>query len=353
MAQTIKKRIMSHQYFAKLHYILLYRIINMLTLVKVLYLCFSQKKNPSKKEKKEFPTFSMVNTDLFMDALRAFFSTYRYFPNIHFIVLDDGSLRKYQKWILKNLPFKTEYLSIEKQNRILKKIKKFQWIYEFAHYGWSGRKFIIPLLYKTHHKTMLLDSDTLFLREPTFIKNWLKTDKKIHLFLSDYENFSVISTIEATQIVGKKLINKNVNSGLICFDMDTFWKTNSLKKINQYIKEIVKVNVDRMTYDYYPEKKFKYVFPIIEQSLHWLTLDAKAKPLPYDYFVYPKHKFGEKALPVQPTFFHFTGEIQPNKPMILYLQSSFWISLKNIFNRHTLWSLSSDFSKINIQRKNE
>jgi len=282
--------------------------------------------------------YMIVNNRFFFDMVRSFFSLVAVMPNIDIKIIDDGTLSSWKKKSLKYII--GENVSIIENSETLSqlgRISQYKYIYAFARYGWSGVKFILPLLDTTHKKVIVLDSDTIFFKPPEAIIKWIKSGKKYHLYTKDYDQFSIISGIEARVILGTNPKFKLLNSGLLCIDLQDYWQHNSLNDIDIYIKKIISVVKDRKDKDLNSLNDFVYVFPIIEQTLHWLTLlKCKTLPLPSEYFVFPAHKYRNLKIN-NPVFIHYAGENLPvNKPLNKYLFVSMvtmvidWILGKNV-----------------------
>ena len=153
-----------------------YYFYNLITIALGFRIKISSYKKTDSKSKNTTKAFIMVSVDYVFDALRALFSLQYFLPDVDLVILEDGSLRRYQKWLIKTLFPQADVLSKAQQIEMIKPLKKYRFLHGFASYGWSGMKFLIPLLFPHTDKAIILDSDTFFVRKPTEINNWIIGD---------------------------------------------------------------------------------------------------------------------------------------------------------------------------------
>lgn len=309
-------------------------VVNSLVLIQVLLL---RKKTSKPKSELDCTVWIIINRAHFFISIISLWSLDSFIPGLHYVIADDGSFRHYHRWLIKKLGPNVDYQKIIKRPSAKNKFRQYPYLEKFFRYGWSGLKFYTPIYESMGSKIILLDSDTLFFDLPRQIIRWLKSDRH-PLFLKDYLNFSVISTLEFKAIDHRPVTIHNVNSGLLCLDLDLYRRKNPLKVVNAQIKKILATVKDRMTYDHFSSNDLIYVFPLIEQTLHWLGLNrCHAQPLDDSYLVFPKHKTSGQPI-TDPTFIHFTGDSFDKRVMYKYL---FYSLISYLYDRffHKLNSL--------------
>ncbi len=261
----------------------------------------------------EAKIYYVISKRDFFISIFSMLSLNHFIPGLRYYLYFDFSLNHFNKFIIEKLFTKRVRISIlkirEVEDKILPEIKNFSYAKAFFNYGWSGKKFFIPLFFEKNGKSILIDSDTLFVEKPTEILEWLKNKSNKMGFLSDYANFSVISFPETDFILKRPHTVEHLNSGLLMFSLPLFHRHISVKKIDDFIKLILQLNEQRRDYDHHANIELKLVFPIIEQSLHVLIAEIipSFRLDKNRYQVFPEHKLlGKSITPV--VFMHFTGD---------------------------------------------
>ncbi|OGK11494.1 hypothetical protein A2768_00015 [Candidatus Roizmanbacteria bacterium RIFCSPHIGHO2_01_FULL_37_16] len=287
-------------------------------IVTIQTLFFSKKTKDFRMNVTIFTTINKPNVFL---SLISMASLNYFIPGIRFTVIDGGGLNRLHYLLFKLSKLNISFIEPNKDLKIKRMLNKYSYLLMYYKYGWSGKKFIHSLFQNKKGKIIILDLDTLFYKEPNEIINWILSSKESNLYLEDYENFSVISTIEAKKILNADLKKQRLNSGFICISLDNFWHNNSASSLNFYIKKIIEIVNTRLKTDYLEKNPLDYLYPIIEQTLFWLALNkCNTKILSQKYLIYPKHLF-KKAKLEDIKFIHFTGDIE-KLPMYKYLLGS-------------------------------
>lgn len=305
-------------------------VVNVATIISVLFYPSSNGQHSPK-----VAVFLSITRHHVYLALLSMLSLYRFLPSSRFFIINDDTLQPWHVWLYKHSRLPLIFVSPSQQKKIHDLLAPYPNLQAFYDYGWSGKKFVIPLVYSGYRKIIMLDGDTLFYRFPKEIAEWIENRSSYHCYLKDYLNFSVVSPIEAQAIMGKKPSLFQVNSGLLCFDRQSIKKQVSFSLIDQWIRRILHTVKMRMTYDYGRgnTNDFIYVFPLLEQTIHWFMLSlTHAIQLRNDYFVFPEHKFHGKPL-INPIFIHFTGEARFNLPMYKYLGFSLMKKIIDVLHR--------------------
>lgn len=272
---------------------------------------------------------SVKNTDLtiymvtskkhFVLSLCAIASLLKFIGGSRIILINDGSTTWVQKMYLHSLNWPVTLLSGRITSRFRNRLLSYRSSLAYYDFGWSGKKFFLPLFQESKGKVIVFDSDTLFIQPPKSIIEWITSAKRQNMYMVDYKNFTVISNLEAESIIHKPLKVRQLNSGLICADITAFQGNNSLRSINVYLSKIIDFNRDRVTAELHTSDPFTYINPLVEQSIHSLTLNnCVAKPLGEDYFMFPNHTVNGKPI-TNPTFIHFTGDGIDKRAMYKYL----------------------------------
>ncbi len=289
----------------------------------------SQKKSPSINVKGASPQtlslFIISSSKDFQLSLTAMLSAYYFLPQITITYLHDASLRAWQRWILQRLPLSIEVF--DNYSNIDKQLSRYPTTRRFYNYSWSGKKFLVPLLHKKNDLVMLLDTDTIFLDSPTEIYTWLKKPRGAW-YMQDYQNFQVVSPIEAREILGKKASLLNVNTGLLGFNVKDLKKKHSLSSVEGYLTRIFQTVKSRVLYDDFLNNDFHLYSHLLEQTLFWLLLESlSTTKLPRSYFLC-NQQIGRNLQNVLPKkFVHFAGD-PTRKSLYRYL----FLSLKTFIS---------------------
>lgn len=289
-------------------------IARILTEGAILLQIFFEKSHPPKSN--PFPhakIYYVVSKKDFVITIFSILSLNHFIPNLNYRLYFDFNPNFFHRFVIEKLLTKRVRVSLletsEVENTIFPELKNFSYAKAFFDYGWSGKKFFIPLFLEKTGQSLLIDSDTLFFDKPTEIVEWLKKNSKKMGFLSDYAHFSVISFPETDFILNRPHTVKYFNSGLLLFSLPHFHKNVSMRQIDDFIKMILQLNGQRRDIDHHANIELKFVFPLIEQSLH--TLIAEVIPSfrlnKERYQVFPEHKFLGKEVSTA-IFMHFTGD---------------------------------------------
>jgi hypothetical protein len=286
--------------------------------------------------------YILTNKSHFFLALTSILSLNNYISNLNYFLIDDGSLKRLHYLIVNHLK-SIKITIINDFSEIESKISKYPYCSSFFNEVWSGKKIFIPLLNKRYKKCIILDSDTIFFSKPKTIINWINDKHSHNYYLKDYMNFSVISVQEALFQLGVKINTPNLNSGLLCINLDEFWKNNSLSQINTYIRKMINILKSRMTRDYFRNEELWHFIHIMEQSIYQLTL-SKCQTVSFSqsYSMLTSINTNNKI-----TFVHFTPDVKDKEVFYNYLIYALknWVKSK-IYFYHNLnqWYLSGSIN---------
>ena len=174
-------------------------------------------------------------------------------------------------------------------------------------------------------------SDTIFLKSPKQIINWINDKTKSNLYVPDYANFVTLSKIEAQKITGKESLKNNFNSGLLCINLNKYWDIHTLEQVESYLKQMI---------------------GFLEQSMYWLTLNnTKLAQFSNDYQLLFNPKYPKD---LQPTFVHFTPDDGEKTIEYKYLIQSLLLSIKTKTKSNKPWYIMknyNEFAKKNLKRQ--
>lgn len=271
-----------------------------------------------------------TNHELTWLAILAMLSFKYFIQNVHFKIINGGGLthRDY-KW-LKRTKLSLSFVTSEEERKTERLLRPYPYLHKYFQYGWSGKKFFIPLLTTPSDRYMILDLDIIFFRSPTHIIKWFHAHNPPSMYMKDYENFSAISTVEAAFILQQEPKHININSGLLCINSKQLLKHTPLATLNKYSRYILQCAKNRLSYDHNTDNDVVYVYPVIEQSLFWLAFEKqRAQSLPKEaYYIFPRHKFKHTIIR-NPICIHFTGE-ETKRSIYKYLFFSFFSMLKDV-----------------------
>lgn len=279
---------------------------------------------------KFIPVYMTVNSSYFPLVIISILSLSFFVRNIKFILIPDGKLRKFQKFIINNTNLNIKIISAHQLSQIDNSLRPYKNLNAFYKFDWQGKKLIVPLLTNKSKKFIVLDPDTIFLSDPIELKNWI-TKKNGCVYLEDCDNYFLISPWEAKSLLNKTPKLSKVNTGLLGLDTTKF--INILPLLDKYIAKIININGTRRTKIYSDKIPFENTEHLLEQTLYWLLLeDVDSMKLSDKYYVFGKHLYKGKSIG-NPDFIHFAGE-KNKKSMYRYVFISF-----------TKWVLSAISSK--------
>jgi len=318
-------------------------VVNLFT---ILYLLLQYKQNKRKNYTKYnnlYVCYYSCKKHFYL-LMISILSLNNFIPNLHYVILDDGTITKFQKYLISQLNLNLQYIS-RIPNNITNKIKKLSYCNYFYKNIWSGKKFFFPLLFNSNAKCILIDSDTIFLSRPNKIIKWINNKTKESLYLKDYMNFVFVSPLEAEKISKIAITKNNLCCGFLCLNLKSFWANNSLKKINHYIEKIVDTIKSRMIRDYYGKPEFIYYLHLLEQTLFWITLNnTKLSSLNNKYQLLFNYNKGSNKKPI---FIHFTPDNKEKSVYYKFLIYSLYqyIFKKNSFGerKHKPWFIYGSF----------
>lgn len=268
--------------------------------------------------------YMMVSRHDAPNACVSLASLYRFLPGITTWILDDGSLTPWDRYRFSRLAPTIHVISRSRQKGIISSMKSYRWLTHFARFGWSGMKFLFPLVHARHDRVIMLDSDIIFFRNPTALIEWTTSDAKTSLYSRDYKNFSILSHAEMETLLGQKPHISHVNSGILCLNTRILLANSPYRMIDGWIRDALAITSTRMIVDWGPDHpQLSYAFPLLEQTLHWLLLcRAVSQPLPKTYAVFPPHLYYKTSLK-NSVAVHYSGATSINYAMDYYILGSF------------------------------
>lgn len=162
--------------------------------------------------------------DLYM-LLLSLKSFLRFYHDVRVVVHDDGSLGVSGK---EQLEFHIPGIEIYD---IRSNPDEFD---ELAHKDFNVYKAKGVINHTKGEKVIMIDSDMLFIREPTEIIDWIKSDEKVRRYGEDhYEHHS--KYIEIQQLSGRTELAPKLNAGLICLYPEDLDKDEFISIIRQLV----------------------------------------------------------------------------------------------------------------------
>jgi lipopolysaccharide biosynthesis glycosyltransferase len=263
------------------------------------------------------PIFINIKKGHLPIACISMISINRYLDDLRFYAVFDYNPGYFDKFILSRYGLNITVLSNKNLLSYRGLLKKYKWCESFFGIGWQGKKFFVPILFKDSERVVVLDCDTIFLKNPTKFNMWLKTGKK-STYMEDCGNYLVISSIEAKEILKRNINIHNFNSGLLGINLNNFWQHNSLNQIENYIKQILAIMSSRQVEINRSGKMYGFTNHLFEQTLYWLTFsNSNAEVLGNNYYLIGKHIFNMQKIG-DPDFIHFAGE-GDKRTMYMYL----------------------------------
>jgi hypothetical protein len=276
-------------------------IVNTAIFVNVLILSF--KKNSKNKLIKNTAAFITVGNQYIYLGILSAISFKKFVKNVKIIFVNDGSLTKFHKKLIKLMG--SEFELLEKLNsQTLTLLKKHSIAEEMYQKTWAGKKLFTPIL-SQYKKIIVIDADCLFFSSPKKIIDWVNDKDAKNLFslyLQDYLNFKVISPIEAQKYLKMKNLPQQLNSGLLCINRESVNPQRTLKNLNHWLENIGNTLCERIIRDYYRGVEFLYQIHLVEQTVYCLYLSQK-KPKALDKSYSLLKTKNEKI-----TFIHFTPD---------------------------------------------
>jgi len=300
-------------------------IINTIIFINVLFSSF--KKSSKEQLHKNAAAFITVGNKYIYLGILSAITFKKYVKNLKIIFVNDGSLSKFHKKIIKLMGPGFEFWE-KLDNKTLALLNKYPIAEEMYQKTWAGKKLFTPIL-SEYKKIIVIDADCLFFSSPEEIISWIN-DKNVKnsLYLQDYLNFRVISSIEAQKYLKIKKFTQRLNSGLLCINRESLNHEQIIKSLNHWLINIGNVLSDRIIRDYYRNVEFLYQIHLVEQTIYCLYLSkTKSKALNKNYSLL---KTNNKKI----TFIHFT----PDSPT------------KDIEYGYLFLSLKKAIKKLNINQ---
>lgn len=292
-----------------------------------------------------------TSSHYFFLSIVAMLSLNYFVPGLQYVFLHDNSLNKYQKNSIKKISLQIKDIG-SFSKKLSDKIEGYPYLSALANSDWFGKKFLIPILSSPQNKIIVLDSDTIFLKSPKQIINWINDKTKSNLYVPDYANFVTLSKIEAQKITGKESLKNNFNSGLLCINLNKYWDIHTLEQVESYLKQMIGFLNQRLIRDHYRKIEIKYFAQMIEQSMYWLTLNnTKLAQFSNDYQLLFNPKYPKD---LQPTFVHFTPDDGEKTIEYKYLIQSLLLSIKTKTKSNKPWYIMknyNEFAKKNLKRQ--
>jgi hypothetical protein len=284
-----------------------------------------------------------ISRNTFAIGLLAIASLDRQIPGLRYIMLDNGDFREFHKWVIKHLSRSIRILPLSDYRSVRGSLQKYPHLLQYFDYGWSGAKFFIPLLRNRRSRFIILDVDILFYRFPTEVFNWIQHFPETTLYLHDYKNFSVLSSIEISSLLHRRPRYTHINSGFLCINSKRLFAKTTLKQLDRFLSQTLEIVQNRMVFDLESKNPIMYVYPIIEQTLYgYLFNKTQSAPLCLpEYVMFSEHKkLGYNI--TTPCMIHFAGEGNVKESLYRYLLMSLYRSVINIYrNTQNPWYLSS------------
>ncbi len=285
----------------------------------IIYILFYRKRHRS-SQAYDANIYVSVNDNYFFLSLATILSLDFFVKNLNYAILNGGKLSKFHRFIFKYLGIQVTYPEEKEERSVRLLLMNKPSLEAYYNYGWSGRKFCIPLLTNPFNKTVILDLDILFFNYPKELVLWLTNESNCcNYYIKDYENFSVLSSIEVESIQKRKPWLSHVNSGFLLLNHKDLLDKTPLKQLDDIIRQTIIIVKDRLTFDHMANSDIVYIYPLIEQTLFWIMFEnSYAKPLnSKNYVMFPRHKVHKEKI-TQPTMIHFTGEAD-KRSMYKYL----------------------------------
>lgn len=282
-------------------------------------------------------------------ALLSMYSFNRHIPGLRYILLDSGDITKIQKWMFRHIGVHVEIIGVGDVNVIRAKLKKYPSLLQYFDYGWSGRKFFVPLLSDDSDAFILLDVDILTFAVPHVVKKWIYAKKDKSLYMEDYKNFSVLSNIEMNYTLKKQLQHTRVNTGFLCVNHKKILQTIPLKRLNLFMEQVHSIVSDRILRDLKTKNPLDYIYPMIEQTLYWYIFEhTKSQSLSATEFViFPRHLMNHFPL-INPVMIHFSGEADKESEY-----KYIWMSLLSWLKKRTdPWYAQSPWYCMDCRKNN-
>jgi lipopolysaccharide biosynthesis glycosyltransferase len=151
----------------------------------------------------------------------------------------------------------------------------------------TAAKFFDPLLMSKTNKIVMIDSDTIFFKQPVEIEEWSASKDVYSLHLKDKVNWFCIPYPEINNIEGLPKVKPMFNAGLLAFDKRTF--TDDMGRVERILKCIGDNNGD---------------FSGLDQTMYALMLPNQKQLPEYTYSCHVHQKVSESPDLV---FKHYIG----------------------------------------------
>lgn len=241
----------------------LYNFLKMLTLIKIV------NDQMSKKSTNKIIANVYISTspNSIFRTIWTILSLNYYVSNLHFVVIPEQPLNSKDRWIFSKLKANLEIISNQRIEEYLKDISKYSVFHYFALGGQGGKKLLVSLLHPGAGKTIIIDQNIVFLKDPKHLKQWLINDKDHCIYLKGSENKLVVSRWEKEILIGRKTLVENFSSHLLCLS-DKEYKNNSiLVQLEKYFSDLVDILSQRQIINKYedmdPLRYSKHIEPTI------------------------------------------------------------------------------------------
>lgn len=163
-----------------------------------------------------------ANVNMTILALKSFL---RFYNKVKVVVHDDGSIKEHAKKRIEEHIIGSKVVSLKQVDEFLQ-MEPNIWRYRqeaFSHFKFmpiTVHKLFDLYLLSTEKKLIIMDSDILFLKEPTEVISWIEDDKLYNLYARPNLRNLIIEDHVLREKFGDLDIIKKFNSGLLCMHKD-------------------------------------------------------------------------------------------------------------------------------------
>ncbi|MDL1974307.1 MAG: hypothetical protein LWX55_05925 [Deltaproteobacteria bacterium] len=201
------------------------------------------------------------NVNMTILALKSFL---RFFNEVNVFIHDDGTVTNESKEKITKHIIGSKVISLGEADNLIKNNRKLWKLRQeaFAYFQFmpiTVHKLFDLYTLSAENKLIMMDSDILFLQEPTEVLEWIRNDENINLYARPYLRNLVIDDSVLEEKFGHLDVIKKFNSGLLCMRKD-------LVKFDYVIEALNKLKGDERTPILGDECIWRFAFSMTESK---------------------------------------------------------------------------------------